>query len=42
MFLFLLLEPDLGYGLMWKKSNSDVLEAHLNAEQLTPEVTVVK
>lgn len=42
MSLFLLPEPDLAYGLTQKKSNSDVLEAHLNAEQLTPEVTVMK
>lgn len=42
MFPFLLLESDLDYGLMWKKSNFDVLEDHLNAEQLTLEVTSMK
>lgn len=42
MFLFLLLESDLACGLAWKKSNFDVLEDHLNAEQLTVEVTAMK
>lgn len=32
IFLFLLQESDLAYGLTWKKSNFDVLEDHLHAE----------
>lgn len=42
VFLFLLLESDLAHGLTWKKCNFDVLEDHLNAEQLTLEVTAMK
>lgn len=38
----LFLESDLAYGLTWKKSQFGVLEDHLNAELLTPEVTVMK